>query len=99
MKFRELRPYQDPAEGVRKLLEIANATEAIQDGRIYVELINGQFLKEGGTPAEYGAALDYAVARAWLAGRCSRRVSHERRPPTEAALSVPARFVGPVLQQ
>jgi len=32
---------------------IANATEAVQDGRIYIEKINGQFLfKEGGTPAE-----------------------------------------------
>ena len=29
------------------LVEIVNATEAFYDGRIYVELINGPFLKEG----------------------------------------------------
>ena len=38
-----------------------------QDGRIYIETINGQFLfKEGGTPAEYSAALAYTVAKGWL---------------------------------
>jgi hypothetical protein len=46
---------------------IANATEAVQDGRIYIEKTNGQFLfKEGGTPAEYSAALAYTVAKGWL---------------------------------
>ena len=34
-------------------LEIANATEAGQNGRICIEKINGSFLfKEGGTPEE-----------------------------------------------
>ena len=50
----------------RKLLEIANATEAV-DGRIHIEKINGPFLfKEGGTPAEYGAGLKLAIDRGWL---------------------------------
>jgi len=31
-------------------VEIADAAEAVQDGRIYIELVNGRFLKEGGTP-------------------------------------------------
>ena len=67
MKFINQRPYSDPAVAARKLLEIANATEAVQDGRIHIEKINGPFLfKEGGTPEEYGAALDYAVAKGWL---------------------------------
>ena len=40
----------------RKLMEIANTVEAVQDGRIHIEKINGPFLfKEGGTPAEYNA--------------------------------------------
>jgi hypothetical protein len=34
MKFINQRPYADPAVAARKLLEIANATEAVQDGRI-----------------------------------------------------------------
>jgi hypothetical protein len=34
MKFVNQRPYADPEVAARKLLEIANATEAVQDGRI-----------------------------------------------------------------
>ena len=67
MKHVTARPFADPAVAARKLLEIANATEAVQDGRIYIETINGQFLfKEGGTPAEYIAGLAFAVAEGWL---------------------------------
>jgi hypothetical protein len=67
MKFINQRPYADPAVAARKLLEIANATEAVQDGRIYIEKINGQFLfKEGGTPEEYGAGLKFAIDQGWL---------------------------------
>jgi hypothetical protein len=67
MKLTADRPFADPEKGARKLVEIANATEAVQDGRIYIEKINGQFLfKEGGTPAECGAALAYTVAKGWL---------------------------------
>jgi hypothetical protein len=48
MTYAEPRPFADSEKAARKLLEIANATEAVQDGRIYVETINGQFLfKEG----------------------------------------------------
>ena len=42
-------------------MEIANATEAAQDGRIYIELINGRFLKEGGTPDQFRAGLAQAI--------------------------------------
>jgi hypothetical protein len=67
MKFANQRPYADPTIAARKLLEIANATEAVQDGRIYIEKINGQFLfKEGGTPEEYRAGLQLAIDRGWL---------------------------------
>ena len=67
MKYAERRPFADPEKAARKLLEIANATEAVQDGRIFIETINGQFLfKEGGTPEEYGAGLACAIARGWL---------------------------------
>jgi hypothetical protein len=47
-------------------VQIANAVEAVQDGRIYVELINGPFLKDGGTPDQYRAALARATALGWL---------------------------------
>jgi hypothetical protein len=39
----------------------------VQDGRINIEKINGPFLFElKGTPAEYKAGLDYAIAKGWL---------------------------------
>jgi hypothetical protein len=53
--------FADPDAAARKLVQIANASEAVQDGRIYIELINGHFLKEGGTPDQYRAALARAV--------------------------------------
>ena len=52
MKYATDGPYADPEKAARKLLEIANATEAVQDGRIHIEKINGPFLfKEGDTPS------------------------------------------------
>jgi hypothetical protein len=39
----------------------------VQDGRIHIEKINAPFLfREKGTPAEYKAGLDLAIARGWL---------------------------------
>ena len=67
MKFTPDRPYTDPEKAARKLIEITNATEAVQDGRIYIEKINGPMLfVEKATPAEYKAGLDLAIARGWL---------------------------------
>jgi hypothetical protein len=66
MKFINQRPYSDPAVAARKLLEIANATQAVQDGRIHIEKINGQFLFKEGTPEEYSAALNFAIDQGWL---------------------------------
>jgi hypothetical protein len=49
------------------LIEIANSIEAVQDGRIFIELINWPFLHElKGSPAEYKAGLELAIARGWL---------------------------------
>jgi hypothetical protein len=66
MQFATDRPYADPEVAARKLIEIANSAEAVQDGRIHIELINGPFLRAGGSPAEYGAGLDAALAKGWL---------------------------------
>jgi hypothetical protein len=67
MKFAAERPYADPEAAARKLIEIANSVEAQQDGRIFIELINGPFLFElKGTPAEYSAGLKHAIERDWL---------------------------------
>ena len=57
----------DPDAAARKLIEIANAVEAVQDGRIFIELINGPFLFQlKGTREEYKAGLDRAIANGWL---------------------------------
>jgi hypothetical protein len=66
MKFVTSSQFADPDAAARKLAEIANACEAVQDGRIYTELVNGSFLKEGGTPDQYRAALARAVTLGWL---------------------------------
>ena len=51
----------------RKLMELANAVEPVQDGRIYIEKINAPFLYQlKGTPAEYRAGLERAIANGWL---------------------------------
>ena len=50
MKFVEPRRFTDPEAAAGKLVDIANAIEPAQDGRIYIELVNGRFLKEDGTP-------------------------------------------------
>jgi hypothetical protein len=67
MKFVEPRPFADPEVACRKLLELANAFTPVQDGRIYIEKINGPFIFElKGTPAEYKAGLDLAMKNGWL---------------------------------
>jgi hypothetical protein len=48
MKFATDRPYADPETAARKLIEIANSVEAVQDGRIYIELVNAPFLFQQG---------------------------------------------------
>jgi hypothetical protein len=67
MKFAEARPYADPEKAARRIVEIASTVEPAQDGRIYIELINGPFLfKDKGSPAEYGAGMKLALERGWL---------------------------------
>ena len=66
MKYVSPNHLTDPDAAARKLVEIANASAAVQDGRIYIELINNPFLKDGGTPDQYRAALARAVALGWL---------------------------------
>jgi hypothetical protein len=67
MKFVEKRPFADPETAARKLVELANAFEPVQDGGIYIEKISEPFLGQlKGTPAEYKAGLDCAIAKGWL---------------------------------
>jgi hypothetical protein len=56
-----------PTPAARKLVEIANAAEAVQDGRIHIELVNGPFLGAGGTPDQFRAGIACAIelGRLW----------------------------------
>jgi hypothetical protein len=83
MKFAAERPYGDPDKAARKLVDIANAVEPAQDGRIFIELINWPFLHDQkGSPAEYKAGLELAIARGW---------------PSAAARWAPIRYFHPGL--
>jgi hypothetical protein len=67
MKFANARPYVDPEASARKLIEIANSVEAVQDGRIHIEPLNGPLLFDlKATPAEYTAGLKLAIVRGWI---------------------------------
>jgi hypothetical protein len=58
------RPFADADKAARRLLEHAHAFEPIQEGRIYIEKLNGPFLFiDKGSPAEYTAGLELAIAR------------------------------------
>jgi hypothetical protein len=67
LKSTAARPFADPDKAARRLLEHAHAFKPIQDGRIYIEKLNGPFLSgDKGTPAEYSAGLMHAIERGWL---------------------------------
>jgi hypothetical protein len=66
MKFIDSRPFTDPDAAARRLIEIANSIEPVQDGRIHIEKINLPFLRGGGSPVEYGAGLKRAIELGWL---------------------------------
>jgi hypothetical protein len=67
MKFAYTSPLSDPETAARKLVKIANGVEAVQDGRIHIEKINGPFLFQvKGTPAQYLAGIKHAIERGWI---------------------------------
>jgi hypothetical protein len=67
VKYVEATPLPDPEAAARKLIEIANGVEAMQDGRIHIEKVNGPFLFDvKGTVEQYKAGLKHAVERGWI---------------------------------
>jgi hypothetical protein len=66
-KFVEASALSNPEATARKLIEIANSVEAIQDGRIHIEKVNGPLLFDvKGTVDQYKAGLKHAVERGWI---------------------------------
>jgi hypothetical protein len=76
-----------PGKGANRLLEHAHAIEPIQDGRIYIEKVNGPFLfDDKDTPAEYAAGLERAIALG--CSNCMKAVtSSASRKPARTCLS------------
>ena len=66
VRYIEPKSFSDPEKAARKLIEIANAAESIQDQRVHIELINAPFLRAGGSPDEYRAGLERAISNGWL---------------------------------
>jgi len=69
----------------RKLVEIANGVEAVQDGRIYIERVNAPFLAAGGSGHDFRAGVERAIALGWL-------WRHESRTYVKFAEAGAARF-------
>jgi hypothetical protein len=58
-------PPADPEAAAKKLVETANSVEAVQDGRIFIELINWSFIHDlKGTPADMVPALHWRSSAA-----------------------------------
>ena len=66
MKFVERHPFADPDAAARKLIEIANGVEAVQDGRIYIERVNEPFMAAGGSGDQFRAGIARAIALGWI---------------------------------
>jgi hypothetical protein len=65
-KFVADHPFGDPDAAARKIVEIANDVEAVQNGRIYIERVNAPFLAVGGTGDDFRAGIERAIALGWL---------------------------------
>jgi hypothetical protein len=64
MKFVTDRPLADPDLTAHKLVEIANAIEAVQGGRLYIELINGPSCRLAARPTNTAPVLNARCPRA-----------------------------------
>src|SRR5437667_8519976 len=66
-EIRHQPPLRRLEKVAQRLMEHAHAFDPIQDGRIYIEKLNGPFLfGDKGTPTKYAAGLDCAISRGWL---------------------------------
>ena len=69
IKFAATRPFSNPDAAARKLVEIANDVEAVQDGRIFIERVNATFLKAGGSADDFRAGIERPSTSAGMAAR------------------------------
>jgi hypothetical protein len=79
MKFVERRPFADPDSAARKLVEIANGIETVQDRRIFIEQVNAPFLASGGNGEEFRTGIERPIAL----GTHARPSHFHARAPSE----------------
>jgi hypothetical protein len=65
MKYTIDRPFAEPDKAARRQLEHAHAFQPVQDGRIYIEKLNGPFLFGDKCRRNTGPALIWR-SRDWL---------------------------------
>ena len=68
MKLVASHPLADHDAAGRKIAEIANGVEAVQDVRIFIERVNEPFLVAGGSGEHFRAGVERAIALGWLGG-------------------------------
>jgi hypothetical protein len=68
MKFVEPHPFTNPDAAARKLIEIANGVEAVQDGRIYIERVNELFLAAAAVAISFALGSNAPLRSAGYAG-------------------------------
>jgi hypothetical protein len=65
VKFAEPRPFSDPEARCPKA-DRDRQRRRSRPGRPHLERANGPFLAAGGSPAEYRAGIERAIAKGWL---------------------------------
>ena len=65
-EFVDDHPFADRDAAARKIIEIANDVEAVQNGRIYIERVNAPFLAAGGSGDDFRAGIECAIALGWI---------------------------------
>jgi fructose-1-phosphate kinase PfkB-like protein len=65
-RVQEAHRFADADAAARKIVEIANDVEAVQNGRIYIERVNAPFLVGGGSGQDFRAGIERAIALGWL---------------------------------
>ena len=65
-RVQEAHRFADADAAARKIVEIANDVEAVQNGRIYIERVNAPFLASGCSGEDFHAGIERAIALGWL---------------------------------
>jgi hypothetical protein len=66
VRYIEPTLFSDPEKAAQADRNRKRSRVSVQDQRVHIELINLPFLRAGGSPAEYRAGIEHAIAKGWL---------------------------------